>query len=77
MSTRRRPGLGSAANLAQDVAETVGPLNDIVARVTGVTLAKLRTIGTLPSTAVLADVITAHNALVKAHNALLSRIQED
>lgn len=76
-SSRRRPGLPPTDNLAEEVRGVLEPMRDTLSRVVGASIPKLKAPPKLLSTATLPEVIEAYNALVKAHETLLYRIQEE
>lgn len=62
-----RPGILPADQLPVETRRVITPLTDVVSRLTGVSLAKIRK---LPATASLADCITKINEII-------TRLQED
>lgn len=71
----KRPGLTSVAAVDPQVQAVAAPLNDLVNRVTGVTLPKI----TKLKTAALPNIKTADALaqLFKKVNELIDRLQED
>lgn len=73
---RKTSNIPDTSALPVPVKRVIDPIKEQLEVITGRRVTALTTLPTISASATLAEVVTAYNLLVQAHNELVNRIQQ-